>query len=287
LAGAGYALSAFSLWGLYPLYFKALSDVPAFEVLSHRVVWTVVFLFFVLLVMKRIKEVRGILADRKTLKLLTLSSILVSGNWLIFIWAIANDRALEASLGYYINPLVSVALGFFFLGERLSRWKTVAVALAVTGVLFMIVQAGQIPWVALSLSLLFAFYGLVRKVVPVGSFSGLFVETLVILPPFMGYLIYIEMTGTGALGRHDLQTDILLLLAGILTATPLILFALAAKRLALSSVGFFQYITPTLQFLIAVFVFSEPFTFAHLITFGFIWLALSIYTADTLLARNR
>ncbi|NQV46725.1 MAG: EamA family transporter RarD [Rhodospirillaceae bacterium] len=287
LIGPLAAITAFSLWGGYPLYFKAIKHVPAFEIMSHRVIWTVLFLGIVLVLRGRMSEVRRVFADLKLLRTLMLSSLLVSANWLVFIWAVGQERVLETSLGYYINPLVSVALGMIFLKERLNRWQFLAVALAVLGVGNMVVQFGAPPWVALSLAFLFGIYGLVRKVAPVGSFTGLFVETLLIAPPVLAYLIYLAIDGSGSFLAVDRTTDTLLVFSGLLTAAPLVLFAFAAKRLRLSSVGFFQYIAPTGHFLIAVYIFTEPFTDAHLITFGLIWLALAVYSVDSITERRR
>ena len=285
--GAGAALVAFSIWGSFPLYFKAVSHLPAFEVLAHRILWTVVFVGLVILVSGRLHHVRAVIRNKKLLGTLLLSSLLVSTNWLVFIWAVSQNMVLESSLGYFINPLVNVALGMFFLKEKLRLWQWVAVALSVLGVANLVGQLGTIPWVALTVAISFGFYGLVRKVTVVDAYTGIFIETTLILPPVMGYLVYVGIEGTGAFGLADLKLDALLMMAGLMTATPLILFALAAKRMQLSTLGFFQYIAPTGHFLLAVFVYNEPFTQAHKITFGMIWLALAIYTADSIYSHRR
>lgn len=287
LVGAFAALAAFSMWGFFPLYFKAVSHLPAFEILAHRIVWTVFFVGMLIIITGNLKKVRAVFANRKLLATLLLSSLLVSFNWLVFIWAVSHDMILQSSLGYFINPLVNVALGLIFLKERLRLLQWVAVGLSVIGVGNLIIQHGTIPWVALTLAISFGLYGLVRKIAVVDAQTGLFVETTIILPPVLAYLIYIGIEGTGAFNPMDIQLTGLLMMAGLMTATPLVLFAIAAKRLLLSTIGFFQYIAPTGHFLLAVFLYNEPFTDAHKVTFGLIWLALAIYTVDTLFAHRR
>ncbi len=287
LVGAFAALAAFSMWGFFPLYFKAVSHLPAFEILAHRIVWTVFFVGMLIIITGNLKKVRAVFANRKLLATLLLSSLLVSFNWLVFIWAVSHDMILQSSLGYFINPLVNVALGLIFLKERLRLLQWVAVGLSVIGVGNLIIQHGTIPWAALTMAISFGLYGLVRKIAVVDAQTGLFVETTIILPPVLAYLIYIGIEGTGAFNPMDIQLTGLLMMAGLMTATPLVLFAIAAKRLLLSTVGFFQYIAPTGHFLLAVFLYNEPFTDAHKVTFGLIWLALAIYTVDTLIAHRR
>ncbi len=281
--GSIYATLAFSLWGLFPIYFKAVSNLPPLEVLSHRILWTVLLVGVMLLATGRGKDVAVVFANRKLLALLTLSSLMITFNWLVFIWAVSNDMLLQTSLGYFINPLVSIALGMVFLKERLRRRQMVAVVIALVGVGNLVYQNGTLPWISLSVAFSFGFYGLLRKVAVVQAFAGLFTETLIVLPPVLAYLIYLDYQGIGAFGRVSLQMDGLLVLAGILTATPLVLFALAAKRLRLASLGLFQYIAPTGHFLLAVLVYGETFTDADTITFGMIWFALAIYSADSII----
>ena len=287
LVGAFAALAAFSMWGFFPLYFKAVSHLPAFEILAHRIVWTVFFVGMLIIITGNLKKVRAVFANRKLLATLLLSSLLVSFNWLVFIWAVSHDMILQSSLGYFINPLVNVALGLIFLKERLRLLQWVAVGLSVIGVGNLIIQHGTIPWAALTMAISFGLYGLVRKIAVVDAQTGLFVETTIILPPVLAYLIYIGIEGTGAFNPMDIQLTGLLMMAGLMTATPLVLFAIAAKRLLLSTVGFFQYIAPTGHFLLAVFLYNEPFTDAHKVTFVLIWMALAIYTVDTLIAHRR
>lgn len=287
LAGAGSALAAFSLWGFIPIYFKAVSHIPAFEVLAHRIVWTVAFLGVIITLKGSRTDVCAVFHNKKLLATLLLSSLLISTNWLVFIWAVAHDRVLEASLGYFITPLVNVALGMLFLKERLRTWQMFAVGLSVLGVGNLFWQHGAIPWVALTVSISFGLYGLVRKIAEVDAFSGLFVETALIVPPVLAYLVFIGLGGTGVFGSSDLKLTGLLMMAGLVTATPLVLFAVAAKRLKLSTIGFFQYITPIGHFLLAIFLYNEPFTDAHKITFGIIWLALTIYSFESVTAHKR
>jgi len=277
-AGAGLAVAGFGLWGMLPLYFKAVGAVPAPEVLAHRIVWSVVATALLLTLLRQWPAVRAALADRALCRRLAASAALICGNWLIFIWAVAHDRVLEASLGYFITPLLNVALGRLVLGEILGRVRGTAVLLAAVGVASLVWQAGIVPWVALGLATLFAGYGLIRKMAPVGAVPGLFVETLVLAPVAAAYLAWLAWQGTGALGTVGPAMDALLLAAGVVTAVPLILFAGAARRLRLATLGLLNYLTPTMQMILAVAVFGEAFTVAHAVAFGCIWTALALYS---------
>ena len=280
--GAIYATLAFLIWAALPIYFKAVAAVPPWEVLAHRVFWSAVFVALLLLLWRKRDGLLTVLRKRRLILWLALSALLVSTNWLIFIWAIANDHVLESSLGYYINPLLNVALGVLVLRERLRRAQWIAIAIGTVGVSNLIWQYGEIPWVALSLALTFALYGLIRKRLPVDALTGLFVETALLAPLAAGYLIYLGLSDAGgAFGGVRWQLDVLLAIAGVLTASPLILFAAAARRLTLSTLGQLQYTVPTGHFLLAVFAFGEPFTSAHAVTFTCIWIALLIYALDT------
>ena len=280
--GSLYAMLAFSLWGIFPVYFKAVAELPPFEVLAHRILWSVILVGIILIAIGRFKDVGAVFSNRKLIGMLLLSSLTITLNWLVFIWAVSNDMQFDVSLGYFINPLVSVGLGFIFLKERLRRWQWVSVSIALMGVGNLIVQHGTFPWIALTVAFSFGFYGLIRKVAVVQAFTGLFVETLIVLPPVLAYLIYVGYQGTGAFWRIGWEMDGLLVLSGVLTATPLVLFAMAAKRLQLSSLGFFQYIAPTGHLLLAVLVYGEDFSGSRALTFVMIWLALGIYSADSL-----
>jgi chloramphenicol-sensitive protein RarD len=287
LIGGFYALSAFLIWGGAPIYFKAVAEVPSLEILAHRIVWSAVLVALLLFVLRRWHAVRATLTNGRLLATLTVSSLLVSINWLIFIWAVTHNRILETSLGYFINPLVLIVLGVLFLRERLNPWQWCAVLLAAAGVGNLMAQYGQLPWVALTLAVTFGLYGLIRKVAMVDAFTGLFVETLIVCPLALGYLIYLGYEGSGVFTRLGWRLDLLLVFSGVVTASPLILFAQAARHLRLSTLGFFQYIAPSMSFLLAVFIYNEPFTLVHGVTFGCIWLALVIYTADTSLRRRQ
>jgi chloramphenicol-sensitive protein RarD len=286
-AGVAYALAAFFFWGGLPIYLKWVDQVPALEVLAHRVVWSVLLLSALTALAGRWTLIAVAVKTPRTLGLLMLSTGIISLNWLVYIWAVFTDRVLETSLGYFINPLVSVLLGVIFLGERLRPWQVVAVALAGVGVLNLAFGAADFPWIALTLAFSFGTYGLIRKTVAVGSVDGLLVETTLLLPFAIAFLAYLAITGGGTFVTGGLEISVLLVLAAPVTALPLIWFTSAARRLRLSTVGFFQYIAPSCQFLLAVFLFSEPFTTTHLITFSFIWLALALFTGDSLLAARR
>lgn len=286
LVGSLYALAAFSFWGLIPLYFKAVGHVPADQILAHRMIWSAVLLAGMIALLRRWPLVGTVLRDRRQILILIVTTLLMAGNWFTFIWAVEAGRVLEISLGYYINPLVSVLLGTVFLRERLTSWQAAAAALACLGVGVLAVEARGFPWVSLVLALSFGIYGLLRKVAPVRPIEGLFVETAMMTPFALAYLIYLDAQGSGVFLRLDLGTDGLLLLAGVATAAPLIWFTSAARRLRLSTVGFFQYIAPSGHFLLAVFLFGEPFTDTHMITFACIWSALAIYSVSSLRRRK-
>ncbi len=274
-------LSAYFIWGIAPLYFKAVAEIPLWEVLAQRVFWSLVVCLAFLAVLRRWGELKSAIRNPKTRLALTVSTVLITVNWSIYIWAVAEGRVLEASLGYYINPLLNVALGVLVLKERLSRFQAIAVALAALGVLNQAVTLGHPPWVALSLGISFALYGLVRKRAPVESLTGLTVETGIVAPFALGYMVWLGMTGHSSYG-DSWTTDLLLIGFGPLTAVPLLLFAIAARRLKLSTLGFMQYLAPTLQFLLALTVWREPFTWVQGITFGLIWAGLVFYSLDAL-----
>lgn len=285
-AGVAFSVGAYALWGVFPVYFKAVAAVPALEVLAHRVVWSVLLVAGLLSLQRGWRQVTRALADRRLLLALTASACVISVNWGVFIWAVADGRILECSLGYYINPLVSVLLGVAVLRERLGRMQWLAVVVAAIGVAIEVVSFGTLPWVALTLAVSFAFYGLIRKTAPVDPVSGLFIETLLLSPPALIFLAVLAAQGDGAFLTEGLRVDALLLLAGPITALPLLLFVAGAQRIQLTTVGLLQYIAPTGHFLLAVFVYDEPFTPVHLATFAFIWLALAIYSLS-ILGRHR
>jgi chloramphenicol-sensitive protein RarD len=280
--GVTAALAAFVFWGLAPIYFKWIADVPALEIIAARIVWAIPLLSLFLLLRDGAGFWRRLLLPRKTILVLLLSGTLIVCNWLIFVWAVTHDRILATSLGYFINPLVNVVLGFVFLHERLSRRQTVAVLIATAGTVYLAVYLGLAPWVSLALAFTFGFYGLVRKRLEVGPMIGLLWETLLLLVPALLYLAWIQNSGEMRFMHGSLARDLLLILAGTVTVLPLIWFNVAAQHLALSTVGFFQYLAPTITFILAVFVYGERFTQGHAVAFACIWLALIIVSIDSL-----
>jgi chloramphenicol-sensitive protein RarD len=271
---------AYTLWGLFPLYFRELQGVGALEIVLHRSVWALVFLLVVLAAMRRFDWLAPVLRDRRQLGLFTLSAFLLSVNWLVYVWAVNHDHVIDASLGYFINPLVSVVLGFVVLRERLRAPQRLAVALAALGVLWLTVLAGQPPWIALTLALSFGFYGLLRKTAPLGALEGLTLETMLLAPFAIAALAWWTLRGDSALAQGGARLWFWLALAGPLTAVPLLLFASGARRLTLATLGLMQYIAPTLQFGLGVWLYREPFTVARLAGFAAIWAGLALYTGE-------
>ncbi|WP_027965123.1 EamA family transporter RarD [Halalkalibacillus halophilus] len=280
--GTIYAAFAYIIWGFLPLYWKILEHVPAWEILAHRMVWSFLFMVIFILALKRwglfTGELKSIFKDWRTGLGITGAAIAISINWVTYIWAVNTNHVLDASLGYYINPLISILFGILFLGEKFSRIQWIAIAFALTGVLFMTIQFGSIPWVALVLAMSFAVYGLLKKVVQLNAIFGLAIETLIILPIALLYISYLEWVNVGALGMS--WTGFLLIGAGLVTVVPLLLFAQGAKRIPLSLVGFLQYFAPTIMLLLGVFLFDEAFTSVHAVTFTLIWIGLILYTYE-------
>ena len=279
--GVVYAAAAFLIWGISPIYWKALRTLPALEIILHRMVWSFFFLLPLIIMMRRWQEFIGALRNHRTLLMLLFTALIVGGNWLLYIWAVNHDRLLQASLGYYINPLVNVVLGMVFLKERLRRPQILAVVLAAAAVIYLTVYYGEFPWIALTLGVTFGLYGLIRKVAPVGSLVGLTVETLLLSIPALVYLFYLDSRGQGSIFRVSLKTDLMLMGCALVTAIPLLFFTLGARRLYLSTVGLLQYIAPSCMFVLAVFLFREPFSNAQVVTFILIWTALAIYSTDS------
>ena len=279
--GALYAVFAYASWGLLPIYWKFFGQIPAVEVLSHRMIWSMVFLTGLLLLQRRRAEFTKIWRSPTHLATLFLTATLLTFNWGLYIYAVNADRVVETSLGYFINPLVNVLLGFVFLKEKLNRWQILAVVLAGLGVATFVWQIGKVPWIALALAFSFGCYGLLRKVVPVAPMAGLAMETLLITPIALAVTGYWAATGTGHFGT-SWATSLLFIGAGITTSLPLLWFNNAAKRLRLSTLGFFQYLAPSLQLVLALWLYSEPFTPTHAITFGLIWTALILYSTSSL-----
>lgn len=287
--GIFYALGAYFIWGVAPAYFKLVREVPPAEIMTHRVIWSVLFMLILITLSRSWKQVRQVAAQPKKVLLLALTAVTVGGNWLLFIWAVNNQHMLEASLGYFINPLINVVLGMLFLRERFRRLQWLAVVLAAAGVLVQLWQFGSLPVIALGLALSFALYGLVRKKIQVDAQSGMLIETLWLFPLAAIYLFGIADSATSHLSANPLSLNLMLVAAGVLTTIPLMLFAAACARLRLSTVGFFQYLGPTLMFLLAVLFYGERLTPDKLVTFGFIWLALAVFIFDAVLfsARTR
>ncbi|MBH0062591.1 EamA family transporter RarD [Pseudoalteromonas sp. NZS71] len=279
--GAIFACLAFFMWGLAPIYFKLIQHVSAFEILMHRVVWSVVFLVLVVSVLKYWDKVKRIIVQPKLLLMLVITSTLLGFNWGLFIWAINNNHMLDASLGYYINPLLNVLLGMLFLGERLRKFQGVAVALAFTGVVLQLISFGSFPVVAFSLAISFALYGLLRKKLPVEALPGILLEALILLPVALIYWWLMAPSATSSLPANDWHTNALLISAGIVTTLPLLCFTGAAKRLQYTTLGFFQYIGPSLMFILAVVFYGEVFDAERLVTFACIWSALAIFSWDS------
>jgi len=285
--GVIYAGAAFLIWGLAAVYWKALGAVSPLEIIAHRVAWSFLFLLPLIILQRQWKQFVAILQNPRMLLILFSSAILVGANWLLYVWAVNNNHLLQASLGYYINPLVNVVLGMVFLRERLRSPQILAVMLAATGVIYLTVHYGRFPWIAIGLAMSFGLYGLIRKAAPVGPLVGLTVETLLITLPASGYLVYLDFQDTGSLFRNSLNLDLLLMGCAPLTAVPLLFFTAGAKRLYLSTVGLMQYIGPSGMFLLAVFYYHEPFSTAQVRTFVMIWAALAIYSTDSVVYFRR
>jgi chloramphenicol-sensitive protein RarD len=276
------AAGAFVIWGLFPLYLFGLTSVSALQITAHRVVWSLVFILVWMGARSELKHIRDAATRPGVLIRLVASAILVSINWLAFVWGVNHDRVVEVSLGYFINPLVNVLLGIFVLSERLNRTQWVAVALAAFGVTWLTWEAGHLPWIALTLAASFGLYGLIRKTANVEALPGLAIEMVVLAPLAALYLLWCELNGIGSFGHSSSLIDWLLILSGIVTAVPLYLFAFGARRIPYSMVGVLQYIGPSLQLACGVLVFGEPFDLARASGFAFIWAALLVYAGDGL-----
>ncbi|MBA6328855.1 EamA family transporter RarD [Colwellia sp. MB02u-6] len=281
------AVSAYTMWGIAPLYFKLIDHINADEILVHRVVWSTVLLILVVLLTKRSHNFIATITQPKIVMRLTISATLLAVNWFMFIWAVNNGHLLDASLGYYINPLFSVALGVIFLGERLRPWQLFAVGLAFIGVMIQLFMVGSLPMISLALAATFGTYGLLRKTMPLDSFVGLLIESLMMLPIALIYWLVFLKTSTTNMLDNDMSLNMLLVCTGIVTTAPLLCFSAATKRMTLTALGFFQYIGPSIMFILATFYYQEPLYFAKLITFACIWTALAIFSFDSVKARRQ
>ncbi|HEV2900513.1 MAG TPA: EamA family transporter RarD [Pseudaminobacter sp.] len=273
-----FALSAYLLWGFLPFYMKAVAHIPAAEVVAHRIIWSVPIAGALLIWLGRTADIKTALRSPRTLAMGGLTAALITVNWGVYVWAIAADRALETALGYYINPLFSVFLGAVLLGEKLSRAQVAAIALAVAAVALLTWEAGGLPWVSIALALSWGFYAFFKKTLPIGPAQGFFLEILVLSIPAIGYIGWLGASGAGHFGRTGAVDIWLLLGCGLITAVPLILYANGAKLLRLSTIGIMQYIAPTMIFVIAIFIFHEPFSSTRAIAFAMIWAALALYS---------
>ncbi|WP_320052517.1 EamA family transporter RarD [uncultured Acetobacteroides sp.] len=273
-----YPIAAYSLWGILPIYWKVMKQLPAGDILAHRIFWSFLFLAVIISGMRRWKEFRQAFTSIRSLLTISVAAILISVNWLIYIWAVNNNHIVEASLGYYINPLLTILLGVVVLHERSDVWQIVAIALAFVGVALLTYQFGEVPWVAVSLAVSFALYGLVKKLSKLSPLTGLAAETMMVTPLALGYL-YMQVSGTvNNYSSISYGMSIMILLTGVVTSIPLLLFAQGAKRVSLTTMGFVQYLSPSLSLLIGIFIYKEPFTLAYQISFGLIWVALAIYS---------
>lgn len=287
--GIAYGLGAYLLWGVLPIYWKLLHQVPALEILASRFIWSAAFVAILLCFMGKLRmfveETKGVFSTWKTGLTMLAAAVTISFNWGIFIWAVEDGRIVETSMGYYINPLVSVLFGMVFLGERLDKLQVIAVICACLGIGTMIIKNGSLPWVSVSLAATFAFYGLLKKIIKVNALTSIMLETLLISPLAVGYLLHLSNNGGNSYESCSMGVIALLMGAGAVTATPLILFTNCAKLLPLKMVGFMQYLAPTISLLIGVFIYNEAFTFTHVIAFGCIWTGLAFFICSQLRAK--
>jgi chloramphenicol-sensitive protein RarD len=284
--GVGYAAAAYVIWGLFPLYWKLLQGIPALELIGHRVVWSCVMLAVIVLLSGRWREFLSAARDGRALGIYATAGVLIAVNWLVYIWGVTHGFIVETSLGYFINPLVSILLGVFVLHERLRVGQWISIALAAVGVLYLGFAYGSLPWLSLTLACTFGLYGLVKKKAPLGAVYGLALETILLFLPAAAYLAYVDRSSGGAFMQMGIGTDALLIGGGIVTTIPLLLFAAAAQKIRLSLMGLLQYVAPTLQFLVGVFVYKEPFSHKQLIGFTIVWVALAMSAIEGMTARR-
>jgi chloramphenicol-sensitive protein RarD len=278
--GIAYAVGAYLLWGIFPAFWKLLDHVPALELVLHRIMWSFLLLLVIILVRGGWETFRDAISAWKVFRIYLMSAVLIGGNWLVYVWGVNAGFIVETSLGYFINPLVSVLMGVVILGERLRPMQWVPIGLAAGGVLYLTISYGALPWIALSLAFTFGLYGLVKKTAPLGSLHGLTLETGILFLPALATLVFLEANGEAAFLNVGLASDLLMLSTGVLTTVPLLMFSMAARRIPLSLVGILQYIAPTFQFLLGVLVYGEPFTQARMVGFGLVWTALLLYWGE-------
>jgi len=285
--GVLYGVAAYLMWGFFPIYFKALQSVPSIQIVLHRVVWSFLFVILLIFLRREWPRFKDSLRNQRVLLTYTLTAVLLAVNWLIYIYGINSGQVVETSLGYFINPLLSVALGVIFLRERLRSMQWFPVGLVAVGVLYLTLQYGSLPWIALALAFSFGMYGLIKKIAPLGSLHGLSLETGIIFIPALVYLFVVESQGNGSFGHLGWNVTLLLAFVGVVTALPLLLFGLAARSIPLTLLGILQYIAPTVQFLLGIFLYQEPFTTTRLVGFAIIWLALIIFSLEGAYARRK
>jgi len=285
--GAFAATLCYLLWGLVPLYWRQLAGVDPVELIAHRHLWSLALLLGVLAVQRRLSSVGAAFASRRSFAINALGAILLTGNWLVYVWGVNTGHVIETSLGYFLVPLVNVAAGHFVLHEHLRRAQRLAIGLAALGVILMIVQLGRPPWIALTLAGTWGGYSLLRKQSPLPAATGLAIETLLLAPLALAFLAWLQFRGVGAMGHTDTRTHLLIMSSGVITAIPLLLFAYGARRLRLSTLGLLQYCAPSVQLVLGIWVFHEPFSRARIASFAFIWAALALYTADNLIQQRR
>jgi chloramphenicol-sensitive protein RarD len=276
--GFVYGIAAYTLWGFLPLYWKLLGGIPAIEILAHRILWSFVFLMGILYFQKNFQICKEVIKDRTSIIRIIYATIFITINWGLYIWSINSNHVVEASMGYYINPLIVILLSMIVLKEKLNTWQIISLVMAALGVLVITINYGQIPWISLSLALSFALYGLMKKKLKLASTISLALETAILMPLVIGYLSFRQINGVGALGRVSGITTLILIGSGIATALPLLWFGEGTRRIPLSSMGFLQYIAPTISLALGVFIFKEKFTTTHMLSFGFIWAGLIIYS---------
>ncbi len=287
LSGFISGTAAFLIWGLCPVYWKVLADVPAIEIITHRVVWSFLFLVPVIFMQGKWPEFFQVVRTPKKVAILCITTLLVASNWLLFIWSVNNNHIIETSLGYYTNPIVNVVFGVIILRERLNKFQSIAVGMASFAVLYLTFQYGRFPAIALTLAVTFSLYGLLRKILGINAAVGLFIETLLLTLPGIAYLVWLEHQGIGSFGHMGLTIDFFLMGTAFLTALPLMLFNIAANRITLTAVGFLQYIAPSVTLLLAIFLYHEPMSTHQLVAFMFIWTALVIYSVDSIKTYKR
>jgi len=285
--GLLYGIGAYLMWGFFPLYFKLLDTIPALQIVAHRILWSFLLLTLVIGMRHEWQDMQKVARSGKNLLIYLLAALLLACNWLVYVWAVNAGHVVEASLGYFINPLVNMALGVLLLRERLRPFQWLPVGLAALGVLYLTLEFGQLPWIALALAFSFGFYGLVKKVAPLGSLYGLTLETALLFLPALAYLLLAQSQGVGAFGNLGWGMSLLITLSGLVTTLPLLLFASAARSLPLSMMGLLQYVAPTCQFLLGILVFKEPFSPAQLVGFSLVWLGLILFTAESFWVRGR